>query len=166
MGYSTTFKGRFKLSRPLTKEQIEYLKIFAAVQHPQRHINLCIDIHDPIREAAGIELDSEGYNCLFGYNHEDITIKCPLINRNDFCNWIPNDEGTHIIWNENCKFKGPEYFKWISHISLNILNQWNISIKGTVYYKGEERGDSGKLVAEKNTIILYPKGEAPEYFIF
>lgn len=162
MGYTTEFKGKFKLSKPLEKSQIDYIQTFCKTRRMVRDEKLCEGVYDPIRLAVGLPIGQQGEFCVFGagfhgQDHDDTIIEynCNPSNQHGlWCKWTCTDDGKYIEWSGAEKFYS--YFEWLGYICNNILNHYEGRyIEGTVFYKGEERGDSGKIKAFKDRLEIY-----------
>lgn len=62
MGYTTTFEGIFEFSKPLTKEQKNYLKKFAGSRRMKRDPTKLPNskVNDAARVAMGLPIGPEG----------------------------------------------------------------------------------------------------------
>ena len=69
-----------------------------------------------------------------------------------WCQWVPNDAGTAIVWDEGEKFY--DYIKWLEYIIHHFLKPWGRTLNGTVEFQGEEVGDRGLIVVVDNDIEL------------
>ena len=54
MGYTTNFRGEFRISPPLTEEHRAYLTAFAGSRRMLRDAALAGERPDPVREAVGL----------------------------------------------------------------------------------------------------------------
>lgn len=67
--------------------------------------------------------------------------------------WVPADTLEHIVWDGNEKFYCyVEQLSWL----CNWLRERGISANGSLYYQGEETGDSGTLIVADNTVTRSP----------
>lgn len=162
MGYTTEFRGKFKLSKPLDKSQIDYIQTFCKTRRMIRDEKLCEGVYDPIRLAVDLPVGEQGEFCVFGsgfhgQDNDDTIIQynqSPSNQHGLWCKWTCTDDGSYIEWSGAEKFYN--YFEWLEYIITNFLNKFdNRYITGTVFYKGEERGDSGKIKAYKDRLELY-----------
>lgn len=162
MGYTTEFKGKFKLSKPLEKSQIDYIQTFCKTRRMVRDEKLCEGVYDPIRLAVGLPIGQQGEFCVFGagfhgQDHDDTIIEynCHPSNQHGlWCKWTCTDDGNYIQWSDSEKFYS--YFEWLVYICNNILNHFEGRyLEGTVFYQGEEEEDYGSIVAYPDKIELY-----------
>ena len=163
MGYTTEFNGSFRLDKPLTPEQTKYLKMFASTRRVQRNAELASAQPDPFRAAIGmlpIGIEGEYFVNGDGYDFFEPEGKSSVINYNRppatqpglWCQWIPNDMGTEISWDEGEKFY--EYVAWIAYIIEHFIRPWGYTLEGSVTWSGEDSGDIGRIVIENNEITV------------
>ena len=69
MGYTTKFKGKFALDRPLSKAQSAYLHKFRDTRRMRRDAVVAATIADPIREAVGLPIGVDGGYFEIGRAH-------------------------------------------------------------------------------------------------
>ena len=88
-----------------------------------------------------------------GQDHDD-----SIIDYNDppqgqpglWCQWIPSDDGTEILWNGGEKFY--HYTEWLEYIIDNFLAPNGYVLNGEVYWYGEESDDIGKIIVSDNQV--------------
>jgi len=68
-----------------------------------------------------------------------------------WCQWVPNDDGTAIVWDEGEKFY--EYIEWIKYLITNILEPRGYELNGKVHWDGEESEDKGYIIVTKNKVF-------------
>lgn len=66
------------------------------------------------------------------------------------CCWIPNQEGTQLIWNGNRVFY--DYKEWIYCLLDDFLIPWGYKLSGNIDWYGEEPGDVGRILISDNVI--------------
>lgn len=158
MGYTTTFDGEFNLDKPLTKEHKEFLTKFSETRRVKRDEAKASKIQDPVREAAGLSVGKEGAYFTggkgsFGQEADDSVIDYnypPAGQPSLWCEWIPNEDGTAIVWDEGEKFY--EYTTWIKYLIENFLKPWGYTLNGSVDWDGEESEDTGTILIEDNIV--------------
>lgn len=69
-----------------------------------------------------------------------------------WCQWVPNNDGTKIIWDEGEKFYC--YVEWLAYLQDNFLRPWGYNLSGSVKYQGEDKYDSGTITVKGNDITL------------
>jgi hypothetical protein len=160
MGYTTNFEGSFKLDRPLAPEHLAYLKAFANSRRMARIAKTANDkLTDPVRLAAGLPIGPEGAYYVgsaavdHGQSH-DVSIK----NYNDppvgqpglWCQWVPNADGTQIVWDGGEKFY--YYVEWLEYVVSRFLSPWGYKLNGEVTWEGEDGSDRGMILAKDNVV--------------
>lgn len=152
MGYTTDFKGKFTLIKPLTADQAAYLRRFSETRRMGR-IECPEANNDPLRVAVGLPIGPEcGYyvNGSSYYGSKD-PIK-PIDYNNPpagqpglWCQWVPTEDLAGIEWDEGEKFY--HYVEWANYILEHFLMPWgNGYAASDIEYEGEVRHDYGKLV--------------------
>lgn len=63
-----------------------------------------------------------------------------------YCQWVVSEDLRGIKWDGGEKFY--EYADWLQWIIDNILKPANLSIRGSVHWRGEDATDSGHIVVE------------------
>ena len=67
-----------------------------------------------------------------------------------WCQWVPNDEGTQIVWDEGEKFY--EYVEWIRYLIAHFLAPWGYKLNGEVTWVGEDSDDRGVILITDNEV--------------
>lgn len=67
-----------------------------------------------------------------------------------YLQWVPNKDGTEIVWNGGEKFY--DYIHWLRWLIKHYLKPRDIVLNGEIKWQGEEVGDVGLLIAENNKI--------------
>jgi hypothetical protein len=67
-----------------------------------------------------------------------------------WCLWVPNFDCSGIIWDGGEKFY--DYVEWIEYLITHFLKPWGYTLNGTVFWNGEESGDTGKIVITNNVV--------------
>jgi hypothetical protein len=169
MGYTTFFEGAFQLNQPLTPEQKAYLKAFSETRR-MRYNSKAEAYEDPIRQAVGLpfgpggaffvgkerphcdpafdfskeKFHYQGFLCDDGFNAP------PPDQPGLHCDWVPNEEGTAIIWNGAEKFHS--YNEWLGYLIVHFLQPWGYVLNGEMVFKGEDAIDQGTLSVADNVI--------------
>ncbi len=112
MGYTTTFEGKVKISPPLNKEEIKFLKFFCGVAHIKRKhseayyflqkrnflTEMISKIYIQFWSFWGYELES-------GAQKEIIDDGSPPDGQpSKWCQFMPTDDGHYIVWDGLEKF--------------------------------------------------------------
>jgi len=160
MGYTTDFYGEFTLDKQLKPEHKAYLVAFNETRRMARDPKKAKSMPDPVREAVGLPL---GKDCEFfvggegyaGQGHDASIINyngTPSTQPSLWCGWVPNEEGTAIIWDGGEKFY--EYIDWIEYLIKNFIKPWGYSLSGEIEWQGEERNDLGKIQISNNSVKI------------
>ena len=161
MGYSTDFDGNWKLNKPLTVAQKNYLEAFNQTRRMQRDVTKLAKMPDPIREAVGLPLGIEGefyVGAADAAGHRTMDESPDVIDHNTppktqpglWCGWVPTSDGSGIHWDGGEKFYN--YVKWIEYFIENFLKPWKLSLSGEVEWIGEDSSDRGIIVIKRNKV--------------
>lgn len=161
MGYTTSFKGRFNLDKPLTVAHKAYLHAFSETRRMKRDgVRADVTLTDPVRVEAGLPVGLEGG--YFVGNAEDFGQKkdASILEYNSppagqpglWCQWEPTKNGKGIEWNGAEKFS--MYVEWLQYLITNFLAPWGYKLNGEVKWRGEERSDTGTITVVENTISI------------
>jgi hypothetical protein len=74
--------------------------------------------------------------------------------------WIPNDDGTCIVWDGGEKFY--HYVEWLRYITTHFLKPWGYVMNGKVSFQGEEQYDGGQIFARDNDIYMMDESSSEE----
>jgi hypothetical protein len=158
MGYTTDFYGEFNLDKPLKPEHAAYLKKFAETRRMCRDAAVASSFPDPIRVAAGLPIGTDGGYFVGGSGDFGQSVDASIVSYNNppagqpglWCQWVPNEDGTAIVWDDGEKFY--EYTAWLEYLIEHFLEPWGYVLNGEVEWQGEERGDIGLLVVKDNAV--------------
>lgn len=160
MGYTTDFTGKFLLNKKLMPTHMAYLNKFAETRRMERNAAIADKLEDPLRKAVGlpIGMDGEFFVNAGGFcgqdNDESVTDHncAPSTQPGLWCQWVPNEDGTAIVWDEGEKFYS--YTEWLVYIIRNFLSPWGYVINGIVEYQGEDPSDFGKIIVTNNVVVV------------
>ena len=158
MGYNTDFSGEFNLNKPLTKAHKTYLEKFAETRRMKRLEERALDLYDPVRDAAELPVGFDGAYFVNGRGHcgqdndESVTNENipPTGQPGLWCHWIPNHNGTAIVWDGGEKFY--DYVEWIEYLVEHFLKPWGYKVNGEVEWIGEDPNDRGLIVIKNNLV--------------
>ena len=159
MGYTTEFQGQINIDPPLNKDEIEYLKKFAA----SRRMN---------RRSGPYYADEED-SSTFGREDPDIIDynRPPDGQPGLWCDWVPTDDGVAIIWDGMEKFYNAE--EWMAYIINHFLKPdaevqklvdgivvphpfvnftFDHVLNGRIDAQGEDPDDRWILIVEDNVV--------------
>jgi hypothetical protein len=77
-----------------------------------------------------------------------------------WCKWIPNEDGTAIVWSGAEKFY--DYIAWLQYLVDHFLGPWGYILNGVMDWQGEETNDNGTIFVENN-VIWTSKTAKPEF---
>lgn len=78
-----------------------------------------------------------------------------------WCQWVPNEDGTAIVWDEGEKFY--EYVAWIEYLINHFLAPWGYKLNGEVRWVGEDSSDRGIILVVDNVVKV---GIAKDVYTF
>lgn len=162
MGYTTNFNGKFTLDKPLTPEHKAYLVAFNETRRMRRNANILKEMEDPIRENVNLPFGEEGEFFVGGLGFMGQDNDNSIVNYNTppksqpglWCQWVPNEDGTAIVWDEGEKFY--QYIQWLHYIIDNFIEPWGYTLNGQVDWRGEDFYDIGSIVVSDNEIHATP----------
>lgn len=72
--------------------------------------------------------------------------------------WVPANTLEHIVWDGNEKFyKYVEQLQWL----CKWLAERGVSANGSIFWQGEETGDTGTLAVADNQVTAQPNQKPP-----
>ena len=146
MGYTTDFKGGFEINKPLREELKNYLTKFSETRRMKRKLD------DKFGVEGEFYVDGGGYA---GQDRESNIIDYNLPPKTQpglWCQWIPNEDGTEIVWDGGEKFY--KYVEWLEYIIKNFLEPEGYVLNGEVYFQGEDYNDNGVIVVTDNKVKI------------
>lgn len=162
MGYTTEFQGEFELNRPLTFQQRAYLIKFSETRRVKRDPEKAKLMSDPLREEVGLPIGDEGQYFVGGVGFAGQDRDDSVLDGNTpprpqpglWCQWIPNETGTAIVWDEGEKFY--EFIPWIAYLIDHFLRPWGLLLDGDMRWFGENPEDTGLIRIRDNRISIGP----------
>lgn len=67
-----------------------------------------------------------------------------------WCQWIPNKEGTELVWDGGEKFY--EYIEWLKWLIENYFKKNDIVLNGAIRWEGEDNKDVGIITVTDNYV--------------
>lgn len=150
MGYTTEFSGSVSIDPPLNQAEIDYLTKFSE----SRRLNTTLG---PYYVDGGSNPEWSNKD-IINYNNP------PKGQPGLWCQWVPTDEGTHLVWDGNEKFY--ESKAWMTYIIEHFLKpncvakdalpflQANHTVNGVIHACGEEQGDVWDLNVTDNVVTV------------
>ena len=160
IGYTTEFKGSFNLKfNDKTKEEyvVKLVNDLASTRRVKRDLSKIQDQLDKPYTDYGIE--GEFYTEGKGFMGQDSD---PSVLNNNYPpstqpslwqQWVINvDNDNYILeWNQEEKFYN--YTEWLEYLIEKIFKPCNVSISGSVEYRGEEWSDIGTITIKDYKVI-------------
>lgn len=159
MGYTTNFRGEFRISPPLTEEHRAYLTAFAGSRRMLRDAALAGERPDPVREAVGLPVGPDGEFFVgdadnnFGQVHSEDVLeynRSPVRQPGLWCRWVPNGDGTALVWDGSEKFY--DYIPWLEYLVAYLLGPLGYRLNGEVIWFGDGTGDVGRITINDNKV--------------
>lgn len=152
MGYTTDFSGEFKITPALDISTKEFLTKLATTRRMKRDMTKLFSEEEA--KTFGVEgefyVDGKG---LFGDQMDESVIdqnEPPSTQPSLWCQWIPNESGTALKWDNVEKFYN--YVEWIQYIVNKILKPKGYKVEGSVLYQGEDIHDRGYINCNKGKV--------------
>jgi hypothetical protein len=167
MGYTTDFWGELSITPPLTQAQVAYINDFSATRHMVRDVTKLKGVPDPLRRKVGLPLGEQGEYFLGkspkppkGKSFFMIPNRHPesIIDGNRepdsqpglWCQWIVNEEGTELKWDEGEKFY--YYVEWLEYLIKHFFGPWGRTLEGQIHWEGEDSNDKGVIWVKDNKV--------------
>jgi hypothetical protein len=148
MGYTTSFDGEFDITPSLAREDYVFLKKFSETRRMGRR-------------GLGAKYGVEGEFYVdglgdFGQGDDPSIIdynRPPSTQPGLWCQWTPDDDGTHLKWNEGEKFY--EYTKWLEYLINKVLAPRGYTLHGDCAWQGEDSDDRGLIQVRANKVQVF-----------
>jgi hypothetical protein len=142
----------------LKTEHAAYLKQFSETRRMRRDPKYLKRFPDPVRETACLPLGVEGGYFVAGGRCWGQDSEAPFLDYNRppekqpglWCQWVPNEHGTAIIWNGGETFF--DYVQWLEYLLEHFLTPWRYVVNGKVNWAGEHERDRGTIVVKDNKV--------------
>ena len=143
MSYSTEFKGKFNLNKPLDDVTFNFLKKLSSTRRIARTVD------------AKYGVEGEFYVDGSSNNFGDLTVidpnAPPKTQPGLWCEWVPTEDRLHIEWNGAEKFYN--YVKWMEYLISKVLAPRGYVVNGDVKWRGEEFDDTGVIEVHDNIVM-------------
>jgi hypothetical protein len=146
MGYTTNFRGKFELNKPLDKETLDFLQKLNKTRRMARKLPQQYGVEGEFYVDGGGDFGQAREPSIIDYNRP------PKTQPGLWCQWRPSDDGTCIEWDGGEKFY--RYVEWLQYIIKNFLAPKRYVLNGEVEWRGESWSDSGVIVAKDNAITI------------
>lgn len=162
MSYNVEFKGQWELNNKLQDHHRLYLIKFSEIRHIKRDVSKLELMPDELRLSVNLPIGTDGEFFVggsgdFGQEYDSSILhynKSPITQPGLWNGWMPNSEGTHIVWDEIENFYN--YIEWIKYIINNFLIPWNYILNGKMQWQGDAKKDKGIICIENNVINIQP----------
>jgi hypothetical protein len=162
MGYTTYFDGEFEITPPLHEKHSEYLTKFSETRRVKRDPKICANMKDDLRIAVGLDVGVEGDYFVggggfAGQERDESVVEYnypPNGQPGLWCQWIPNEDGTALGWDQGEKFY--QYTEWLKYLIDTFFIPWGYTLNGKVSYQGEESDDQGVIHCKDNMVETIP----------
>jgi len=138
MGYTTDFEGSFNITPVLSQKDNEFLTKFSETRRMARNVG----------PEYGIE--GEFYVDGTGWAGQDSDNRPPSTQPGLWCQWIPTDDGSELVWNGGEKFYN--YVEWLQYLIDKILAPRGYTLNGECQWFGENRDDVGTIIVKNNVV--------------
>jgi hypothetical protein len=154
LGYSTEFKGSFKLNKKLDKETLTFLQKFNESRRVARNVDPEYGIEGELYVDGSDDFDESMDKNIIDYNRP------PKTQPSLWCQWRPNNAGTAIEWDGNEKFYC--YKEWIAYLIRTVLSPKGYYLTGVVTWQGEDDDDKGRILIDRSFVTV-KNGETTRY---
>lgn len=160
MGYTTSFRGAFEFSRPLTAEEQAYLAAFCATRHMKYDV---AKLQAEFGGKHGNPFAPATYGAEGAYFIPQDLATCydhsSLLNVNEpptgqpglWCGWTCSED--RLYWGGCETFYN--YVEWLHYIIDHFLAPWGVAIDGAVQWEGEDATDLGVISVRHNHINVH-----------
>jgi hypothetical protein len=148
MGYTTDFIGSFKINKPLSEKMKKFLVLFNETRRMGRKVADVFGHEGEFYVFGGGFYGQDNEPNIMDFNKE------PKTQPGLWCKWVPNEDGTEIVWDGGEKFYS--YTEWLVYLIHKILKPNGYVLNGEMTWQGEETGDVGELIVENNRVFIEP----------
>jgi len=145
MGYTTIFKNKFNLNKPLDDVTFNFLKKLNATRRMARNVDAKYGVEGEFY-VDGTGLSGQGSESnIINFNGE------PKTQPGLWCKWIPTEDRMHIEWDGGEKFYN--YIEWMEYLISKVLAPRGYIVNGNVAWRGEDFDDTGVLEINDNMVM-------------
>jgi hypothetical protein len=76
--------------------------------------------------------------------------KAPLHQPGLWCQWVVNETGTELLWDEGEKFYC--YVEWLEYLISHFFEKWGVKLNGEISWQGDESDDRGTIFVKDNVV--------------
>jgi hypothetical protein len=155
--------SRFWYLFGLKPAHVAYLKKFSETRRMRRDPKQLDQVFDPVREEVGLPLGNEGGYFVAGGGFHGQDHDASILDYNKppkgqpglWCQWIPNEVGTAIVWDRAEKFY--DYVEWLEYLLEHFLTPWGYVVNGKMTWSGADDADRGTIVVKDNKVTATPE---------
>jgi hypothetical protein len=144
----------------LRPEHAAYLKLFNETRRMKRDAAVAARLPDPVREAVGLPVGSEGGYFVGAGGHAGQDRDESVLDYNEppagqpglWCQWTPSEDRTAIVWDGGEKFYS--YGEWLEYLIEHFLGPWGYVLNGEMRWLGEADEDRGTIRVADNVVSL------------
>jgi hypothetical protein len=144
MGYTTDFEGGFNITPVLSQKDNEFLTKFSETRRMARRVGPEYGIEGEFYVDGTGWAGQDSDKNVINYNRP------PSTQPGLWCQWIPTDDGSELVWNGGEKFYN--YVEWLDYLIDKILAPRGYTLNGECQWFGEERDDVGVIIVKNNVV--------------
>jgi len=144
MGYTTDFEGSFNITPVLSQKDNEFLTKFSETRRMARNVGPEYGIEGEFYVDGTGWAGQDSDKNVINYNRP------PSTQPGLWCQWIPTDDGSELVWNGGEKFYN--YVEWLDYLIDKILAPRGYTLNGECQWFGEERDDVGVIIVKNNVV--------------
>ena len=144
MGYTTDFEGSFNITPVLSQKDNEFLTKFSETRRMARNVGPEYGIEGEFYVDGTGWAGQDSDKNVINYNRP------PSTQPGLWCQWIPTDDGSELVWNGGEKFYN--YVEWLQYLIDKILAPRGYTLNGECQWFGENRDDGGTIIVKNNVV--------------
>jgi len=144
MGYTTDFEGSFNITPVLSQKDNEFLTKFSETRRMARNVGPEYGIEGEFYVDGTGWAGQDSDKNVINYNRP------PSTQPGLWCQWIPTDDGSELVWNGGEKFYN--YVEWLDYLIDKILAPRGYTLNGECQWFGENRDDVGTIIVKNNVV--------------
>jgi hypothetical protein len=146
MGYSTDFDGGFRITPALRVEDLSFLQKLNKTRRMARKVGPEYGVEGEFFVDGGGDFGQDESADVIDNN------KPPKTQPGLWCQWVPNEDGTELVWDQGEKFY--EYVKWLQYLIERVLKPRGYVLNGACDWRGESDDDRGTIYVDKNVVSV------------
>jgi hypothetical protein len=146
MGYTTDFRGEFKIDKEVDEETYKLLDGLNKTRRMARKVAKKYGVEGEFYVKDTENMGQSHNPNIIDYNRP------PKTQPGLWCQWSIREDRKTIEWDGGEKFY--EYIEWMKYLIEKILKPRDYVVNGECTWQGEEPEDSGILAVEGNEVIV------------